>query len=94
MHATFRDDSGVPGLVDGRVRHADKVRAVLGEIDGFRAYDLVRTGADEAVSFTAYDSADGADRSSRVVRDSVARELFDLTVGAPNIASGEVAINR
>ena len=56
MHATFRNCSGAPGLVDGLVRRADKVSEALGEIEGSRAYCVVRTGAREAISVTAYDS--------------------------------------
>ena len=64
----------------------------LREIEGFRAYDLVRTGADEAVSVTVYDSVEGTERSGEVAREWIAQELPDLTVGAPNVDSGEVAI--
>ncbi len=93
MHATFRYYSGAPGLVDGLVRRADEVTEVLREIEGFRAYYLVRTGADEAVTVTVYDSVEGTERSSQVAREWIARELPDLKVGAPSIASGEVAIS-
>ncbi len=93
MHATFRYYSGASGLVDGLVRHADGVREALREIEGFRAYYLIRTGAAEAVSVTVYDSVDGTERSSQVAREWIARELPDLKVGAPSIASGEVAIS-
>jgi heme-degrading monooxygenase HmoA len=93
MHATFRYYSGAPGLVDGLVRQADEVSEALREIEGFRAYDLVRTGADGAVSVMVYDSVEQTEQSDQVAREWIARELPDLTVGAPNFASGEVAIS-
>jgi hypothetical protein len=94
MHATCRYYAGSsPGLIDGLVRHADEVSEALREIEGFRAYCLVRTGADPAVSVTVDDSVEGTERSSQVAREWIARELPEPTVGAPNIASGEVAIS-
>jgi heme-degrading monooxygenase HmoA len=93
VHAIFRYYSGAPDLVDGLVRHSDEVSAALREIEGFRAYYLVRTGADEAISVTVYVSVEQTERSDQVAREWIARELSDRTVGAPNIASGEVAIS-
>ena len=93
MNATFGDRPGAPGLVDGLVRKADGVREALREIEGFRAYYLVLTGADEVVSVTVCDSVAGTERSSQVARERIARDLPDLRLGVPEIASGEVAIS-
>jgi hypothetical protein len=66
MRATFRDYSDAPGLVDGLLRRADEVSEALREIEGFRAYYLVQTGAGEAISVTVYDGVEGLSGPARL----------------------------
>jgi heme-degrading monooxygenase HmoA len=92
MYGTIRIYSGAAELADALVENQSEVKRIVGEIDGFQAYYLMRT-ADGAASFTVYDTEDGAQESNNVARSWVAENLPDLQVSAPQVAAGEVVIN-
>ncbi len=92
MHATMRRYSGASGLVNGIMAKADDVRGLLREIDGFRAYYLVRTADDGAVSVSVYDDKSGTDASTAAAREWIAANLPDLSVSAPEVSDGEVVL--
>ncbi len=92
MHATVRIYSGANELADALVERQDEVKQLIGEIDGFKAYYLVRA-SDGATSISVYDTEAGAEESNRVAAAWVAENLPDLKIAAPQISAGEVAIN-
>jgi hypothetical protein len=92
MHATVRRYTGSPELVDALVANEREVLRILSEIDGFRAYHLVRTG-DGAISISVYDDEDGADASNAAARAWITENLPDLSVGAPEVVGGQVVID-
>ena len=92
MHATVRIYSGANELADALVERRDEVKQLIGEIDGFKAYYLVRA-SDGATSISVYDTEAGAQESNRVAAAWVAENLPDLKIAAPQISAGEVAIN-
>lgn len=92
MHATIRNYAGNPGLIDELLKHEDEVRRVVREIDGFRAYYLIRTTDGDAVSVSVYDDAAGTEASSRAAREWIGENLPQLGVGAPKVHAGEVVI--
>ena len=65
MHATVRIYSGANELADALVERQDEVKQIISEIDGFKAYYLVRT-SDGATSISVYDTEAGAEQSNRV----------------------------
>ena len=91
MHATVRMYSN-NDLADALVEREGEVKQLISEIDGFKAYYLVRT-ADGATSISVYDSEAGTDESNRVAAAWVAENLPDLRVAAPQISAGEVVIS-
>jgi hypothetical protein len=87
-----RTYSVAPGLAEQLVGHGDDVKRLIGGIDGFRAYYLIRTD-EGAVSVSLYDSQAGAEESARAAAGFLADVLGDLNVGAPQISAGEVVLD-
>lgn len=92
MFATIRVYSGSSELADALVEHESDVKRLISDIDGFKAYYLVRT-ADGAVSVSVYDNQAGATASDQAARSWVSENLPDLNVSPPQVSAGEVAIN-
>ena len=92
MFATVRTYSGANELADALVNNAGAVKSLISEIDGFKAYYLVRT-ADGAVSISIYEDEAGTDASNSAASAWVAENLPDLHVSPPQVSSGEVAID-
>lgn len=91
MYATVRHYAGNAELVDALVEKEDDVLRLLREIDGFRAYHLVRTDGG-AISIAVYDDEGGADASNAAARAWIAENLPELSVRAPEVFGGQVAI--
>jgi heme-degrading monooxygenase HmoA len=92
MYATVRSYTTGGEFGDALVEHADEIRPLLTEIDGFRAYYLLRTD-DGVVSVSVYDDQAGAEESTRAAATWVAENLSDLQVSPPQVKTGEVVIN-
>jgi hypothetical protein len=93
MYASVRTYAVLPEFVDQLVRHQSEVKQVLREIDGFRAYYLIRTGDGGAISVSVYDDQAGADRSTQAAREWILANLPDADPGPPLVAGGEVVID-
>lgn len=92
MYATVRSYTTGSEFGDALVEHADELRKILGEIDGFRAYYLVRSD-DGVTSVSVFDDEAGAEESTRVARAWVAENLPDLEVSPPQVRTGEVVLD-
>lgn len=93
MYATIRIYSEAAGLADAVAEHKDEIIGLFREIDGFRSYHIVKTGAASAISITVCDDQAGAEASNGVARDYITANLSHLTVGAPEVHVGEVAMS-
>jgi hypothetical protein len=93
MYATVRSYSGSPGLVDALIDHEDDVRRLINDIDGFRAYYLVRTGGGNALTVSVFDDEAGTEESTRRAADWLRQNLSDLSVSPPQVTSGEVVFS-
>jgi heme-degrading monooxygenase HmoA len=91
MYATVRTYSGAPGLADALVEREDDVRRLIGDIDGFRAYYLLRT-ADGVVSVSVFDTEAGTDESIKAAAGFVGENMPELAV-TPTVSSGEVIVS-
>jgi heme-degrading monooxygenase HmoA len=92
MYATIRNYAGNSEIADALIENEDEVKRLISEIDGFKAYYLVRT-ADGAASVTVYDSESGAQESNRVAAAWLGENLPDLSGAAPQVSAGEVIIS-
>lgn len=91
MHCTVRVYRGAPGLADALVANVDAVKQLIGGIDGFNGYYLVKTG-DGAVSISVFQSEAGTSESTRVAAEWIKDNLPDMSIAPPEVFSGEVVI--
>jgi len=92
MYATIRVYSGDPGFADALVENQDAVRSLISQIDGFKAYYLLKT-ADGTASISVYEDEAGATESTRAAAAWIAENLPGTTVSAPQVTSGEAVIS-
>jgi hypothetical protein len=92
MHATVRHYRSSPGLVDAVVANEPAIRKLLEDIDGFRAYYIVRTGDAGAISISVYDDQAGTQASTEAARSWIVANLPDLAGSPPEVSEGEVAL--
>jgi hypothetical protein len=75
MYASIRTYAGNRDLADTLAEHEDDIRQLLGGINGFRAYYLLKTG-DGTTTISVFDDQAGAERtksrcrSPRIIRSS------------------------
>ena len=93
MYATIRIYAEAEGLADAVAEHKAEIVGQFREIDGFRSYHMVKTGAVSATSITVCDDQAGAEASNKVARDYISANLGHLSVSAPEVHVGEVAMN-
>ena len=91
MYASVRTYSD-PSLADALAARADEIRAVIGQVPGFRSYALVR-GDDATVSVTICDDQGRAEESNRVAADWLRANMPDLRAAAPSVVAGSVVIS-
>ena len=91
MYATVRTYSGASGLADELAARADEVRGVIGDIEGFRGYYLIKTG-DGAVTVSVFDDEAGAEASTKAAAAYLRDNLPDAAGTPPQVSSGEVLI--
>ncbi len=92
MYATVRTYSAGPELADALVGNAAAVTSLISEIDGFKAYYLIRT-AEGAVSVSVYESESGAGESTRAAASWIRENLPELASATPTVSAGEVVID-
>ena len=93
MYATIRIYSEAEGLADAVAEHKAEILRLFNEIDGFRSYYIVKTGSVSATSVTVCDDQAGAEASNQVARDWIADNLGNLSISAPEVHVGEVAMS-
>jgi heme-degrading monooxygenase HmoA len=92
MYVTLRNYAGNQDLVDALVENESSVKQLISEIDGFKAYYLVRTAAGEALSVSVYDDKTGGEASNRAAAGWIRENLPDMSVSAPQVTEGEAVI--
>jgi heme-degrading monooxygenase HmoA len=92
VFATIRVYSGSRELADALVENQDDVKQLISEIEGFKAYYLIRT-PDGAASVSVYDDQAGATASDQVARTWVGENLPELNISPPQVSAGEVGIH-
>lgn len=93
MYATIRIYSEAEGLADAVAEHKAEIIDLFRQISGFRGYHIVKTGPSSATSITVYDDQAGAEASTQVARDWIAANLAGLSISAPQVLVGEVAMS-
>src|SRR5262249_26497203 len=91
MYASVRTYAGNRDLADTLAEHEDDIRQVIGGINGFKAYYLVK-GGDGTTSISIYEDQAGAEESNSAAAAWLAENLPDLGVAPPQVTAGEVLI--
>ena len=92
MYTTIRTYAGSPGLADALAARASEVEELISTIPGFQAYYLVRT-AEGCATISVFDSASGADESSRRAAEWLRENAGEITSPPPTIWAGDVLVN-
>ena len=93
MYATIRIYGEAEGLADAVAENKAEIVGLFREIDGFRSYHIVKTGPASATSITVCDDQAGAGATNEIARDYIATNLAHLSVSAPEVHVGEVAMS-
>jgi len=92
MYVTIRSYDGGGEFADRLVEREQDIRDVIGTIDGFRAYYLLRT-AEGPTSISVFEDQAGAEASSAAAFDYVTNNLLDVSPATPKVTVGEVALS-
>ncbi|MDQ2961328.1 MAG: hypothetical protein M3R48_09835 [Candidatus Dormibacteraeota bacterium] len=94
MHAVVRSYSGAGAteLVDRIVAARDEIQGLIGGVQGFVSYTLVRAG-DGFVTVTVCQDKAGTDQSVTVARDWIAANASDIDASAPAVSEGAVDLS-
>jgi hypothetical protein len=91
MFAVIRAYAGNSDLADTLAEHEEDIRQVIGGINGFKAYYLLKL-AEGTSTISVFEDQEGAEESSRAAAAWLAENLPDLNVAAPYITAGEVVM--
>jgi hypothetical protein len=92
MFVTIRSYGGGSALADALAEREQDIRGVIGTIDGFRAYYLLRT-AEGATTISVFDDQAGAEASTAAAAAYVRENMADMSPGPPQVITGEVALS-
>ena len=91
MYAVIRAYAGNSELADTLAEHEEDIRQLIGGINGFKAYYLLKL-AEGTSTISVFDDEAGAAESSRAAAAWLAENLPDLNVAAPYVTAGEVLV--
>ena len=92
MHAVIRAYTGDADLADTLAEHEEDIRQVIGGINGFKAYYVLKL-AEGTSTVSVFEGQEAAEESSRVAAAWLAENLPDLKVAAPYVTAGEVVLS-
>jgi hypothetical protein len=82
---------GASELADALLEHESDLREILGGIDGFQAYYLVKL-AEGTATVSVFDSKEGADASTAAAAAWLAENMLDMAA-TPYVTAGDVVLN-
>ena len=91
MYAVIRAYTGNPDLADTLAEHEEDIRQLIGGIDGFKAYYLLKI-KEGTSTISVFEDQEGADESSRAAAAWLAENLPDQNVPTPYVTGGEVLV--
>ena len=91
MYAVIRAYTGNSDLADALAEREEDIRRVIGGIDGFKAYYLLKL-AEGTSTISVFEDQEGAEESSRAAGAWLAENLPDPNVAAPYVTAGDVLV--
>ena len=92
MYATVRTYPGNPDLADALAARQYEIRQVIGALDGFKAYYLLKTG-DSTTTVSVFEDQAGAEESNRAAAAWLTENMPDLAVAPPQVAAGDALVH-
>ena len=89
MYAVIRAYTGNSDLADTLAEHEEDIRQVIGGINGFKAYYLLKL-AEGTSTISVFEDQQGAEESNRAAAAWLAENLPDLNVASPYVTAGDV----
>jgi hypothetical protein len=91
MYVTIRAYQGNAELADALAAREDELKNVIGGIDGFRAYYLLKI-VEGTATVSVFDSKEGADESTTAAAAWLKENLPDMQA-TPYVTSGEAVVS-
>lgn len=91
MYVTIRAYQGNSELADTLLENETNIRELIGGIDGFKAYYLVKL-AEGTATVSVFDSKEGADASTAAAATWLSENQPDIAA-APYVTAGDVVLN-
>jgi hypothetical protein len=91
MYAVIRAYTGNSDLADELAEHEEDIRRLIGGINGFKAYYLLKL-AEGTSTISVFEDQEGAEESSRAAAAWLTENLPDLKVAAPYVTAGNVLV--
>jgi len=91
MYAVIRAYTGNSDLADRLAEHEEDIRQLIGGINGFKAYYLLKL-AEGTSTISVFEDQEGAEESNRAAAAWLAENLPDLNVAAPYVTAGDVLV--
>lgn len=91
MYVSIRAYQGNTELADALIERESELRDVIGGIDGFQAYYLLKLD-EGTTSVSVFDSREGADESSRAAAAWLEENLPDKG-SSPYVTAGEAVVS-
>lgn len=92
MHVVIRHYEGSDELIDELVDRRKDVEALIRAVDGFQAYDLLKT-TDGGASVSVFNDAAGTAESNERAAAFINENLEGLAVSPPQLIEGETVID-
>jgi hypothetical protein len=91
MYVAIRAYQGNTELAEALSAREDELKDVIGAIEGFRAYYLVKL-AEGTATVSVFDSKEGADASTAAAAAWLSENMPDIAA-APYVTAGDVVLN-
>ncbi len=90
MYVTIRAYQGNTELADALAAREDELRAVIGDIDGFQAYYLLKLN-EGTTTVSVFETNEGADASNEAAAAWLKENLRDIQA-TPYVTAGEAVV--
>lgn len=91
MYVSIRAYQGNTELADALIERQSELRDVIGGIDGFRSYYLLKLG-EGTTTVSVFDSQEGAEASNAAAAAWLAENLPDMAA-SPYVTAGEAVVS-
>jgi heme-degrading monooxygenase HmoA len=91
MYVSIRAYQGNSGLADALVEKESEVRRLIGEIEGFRAYYLLKL-SEGTTTVSVFDTQAGAEASNQAAAAWLAENMPEMAA-TPYVTAGEAVLS-